>query len=388
MSLYFENLFRQLSNFCNLKHLWLAWKCVFIGIVYYQKNLFTALVCHSNSKTNSVNESTFLPVYLLEKKKLGPFSLLAVCLDQLTSCSRCWEVCSECMGQKILQSQRISKKYLFGGIIGLGNSLNLHNVFTGSNFCVFKLVFTTLTVFWWDVISDPPASCFFLSALCNVFLPSAFANFSQFLIGRTPYRCFFWLVSNLKHTAFFSELVSPTASYDTMQMAFLPLSDSLHVRVWCETSNLSNLNNQFSNRLGFLCILWPQRWRCFHQNHKSGKIRAFRLVVRLSEEEHALQRKLFYLLDQLSTFYHSACRGNPNTGNFAYTSTAFQINNQFCVYAVQPEGTSNFQFVPHATTAGDNANAVHTSGIDNNACNNMSSASNSAGISGPLHPLP
>ena len=110
-------------------------------------------------------------------------------------------------------------------------------------------------------------------------------------------------------------------------------------------------------------------------------------MVRLSEAEQAMLRKSFHLLDQITTFYQSAYRGYPNTGNFVYTSAVSQNNNQFWVSANQPECTSTSHFVPHVTTAGDNANAAHASGNDNNACDNLSSPSNSADISCPLHPL-
>ena len=118
-----------------------------------------------------------------------------------------------------------------------------------------------------------------------------------------------------------------------------------------------------------------------------GKIRAFKLVVRLSEAEQAMLRKSFYLLDQISTFYQSAYSGYPNTSNFVYTGAVSQNYNQFCVSANQSEGTSTSHFVPHVTAAGENANVSHASGNNNNACDNLSSPTNSADITCPLHPL-
>ena len=115
-----------------------------------------------------------------------------------------------------------------------------------------------------------------------------------------------------------------------------------------------------------------------------GKNRAFKLVVRLKVEQ-AMLRESFYLLDQLLTFYPCAYRGDPNTSNFAYTCAAFRNNNKFCVSAGQPEGASNSHFVPHVMTAGDNANPTHTSGIDNNACDNLWSPYNSADNFCPPH---
>ena len=94
------------------------------------KSLFIALVCHSNSETNAVNESTiFARVPFGENTKLCRFLFLAVCFDQLTYCSFCRDICSQCIEHKILQSQRISRQYPFGGMIGPGNSVNLHNFF-------------------------------------------------------------------------------------------------------------------------------------------------------------------------------------------------------------------------------------------------------------------
>ena len=172
-----------------------------------------------------------------------------------------------------------------------------------------------------------------------------------------------------------------------MQMAFVPLSDSLYVRVWCEPSNLSNLNEQNSITLEFFVSCDPNADDAFIKTIIGGKIRAFKLVVRLSEAEQAMLRKSFYLLDQISTFYQSAYSGYPNPSNFVYTGAVSRNNNQFCVSANQSEGTSTPHFVPHVTTAGDNANASHASGNDNNACDNLSSPTNSADITCPLHPL-
>ena len=170
-------------------------------------------------------------------------------------------------------------------------------------------------------------------------------------------------------------------------MAFVPLSDSLYVRVWCDPSNLSNLNEQNSTALEFFVPCDPNADDAFIKTIIGGKIRAFKLVVRLSEAEQAMLRKSFYLLDQISTFYQSAYSGYPNTSNFVYTGAVSQNINQFCVSANQSEGTSTSHFVPHVTAAGDNANASHASGNDNNACDNLSSPTNSADITYPLHPL-
>ena len=134
-------------------------------------------------------------------------------------------------------------------------------------------------------------------------------------------------------------------------------------------------------------LRWSFLYHVFIKTVIGGKIRAFKLVVRLSVAEQAMLRKSFYLLDQISTFYQSAYSGYPNTSNFVYTGTVSQNNNQFCVSANQSEGTSTSHFVPHVTAAGDNANASHASGNDNNACDNLSSPTNSADITCPLHLL-
>ena len=102
-------------------------------------------------------------------------------------------------------------------------------------------------------------------------------------------------------------------------MAFVPLSDSLYVRVWCEPSNLSNLNEQNSTTLEFFVSCDPNADDAFIKTIIGGKIRAFKLVVRLSEAEQAMLRKSFFLLDQISTFYQSAYSGYPKTSNFVYT---------------------------------------------------------------------
>ena len=172
-----------------------------------------------------------------------------------------------------------------------------------------------------------------------------------------------------------------------MQMAFVPLSYSLYLRVWCEPSNLSNLKEQSSITLEVFASCDSTADDAFIKTVIGGKIGAFKLVVRLSEAEQAVLRKSFHLLDQVSTFYQCAYRGYYNTGNFVNTSAVSQNNNHFCVSGNQPESTTTSHFVPHVTTAGDNANSAHASGNDKSACENMSSPTNSADITCPLHPL-
>ena len=101
-----------------------------------------------------------------------------------------------------------------------------------------------------------------------------------------------------------------------MQMAFVPLTDSLYVRVWCEPSNLSNLKEQNSTTMAFYVSCDPSADDAFIKTTIGGKIRAFKLVVRLSEAEQAKLRKSIYLLDQTATFYQGAYRGYPDTSNF------------------------------------------------------------------------
>ena len=113
-------------------------------------------------------------------------------------------------------------------------------------------------------------------------------------------------------------------------MAFAPLFDSLYVRVWCEPSNLSNLNERNSTALEFFVSCDPNADNAFIRTISGGKITAFKVVVRLSEAKQAMLRKSFYPMDTISTFYQSAYRVYPNTGNFAYTSAVSQNNNQFC----------------------------------------------------------
>ena len=175
------------------------------------KSLFTASVCHSNSETNTVNESTiFARVPFGEKTKLCHFLFLAVCLDQLTSCSLCRDICSQCIEHKILQSQRISTQYPFGGMIGPGNSVNLHNFFYRIEILRVHASFHDAYGFLMRYYERPPGYMY-LSALCNVVPLSAFASFSHFLIGHFT-GVLFWLVFKFRHPGFFSELVSPTVS--------------------------------------------------------------------------------------------------------------------------------------------------------------------------------
>ena len=137
-----------------------------------------------------------------------------------------------------------------------------------------------------------------------------------------------------------------------MQKPFIHLSDYLYVRVWCEPSNLSN--NQISATLEFLVVCNNDSEDASIKTVIGGRIRAFKLVVGLGEIEQRMLRNSFYLLDQISTFYHTAYHSNSNTGKLVYTSASFENRNQFCVPAAQTEGISKSLFVLSVTTAGDN----------------------------------
>ena len=146
------------------------------------KSLFTASVCRSNSKTKPVNDSAIFARVLSGENRTLPFLFLSVCLHQLTYRSLCRDICSQCIEQNILQSQRISKQYPFGGMIGRGNSVDLHSFLYRIRILHVHASLHDAYGFLMRCYGRPPGYMY-LSALCNEVLRSAFANFSHFLIG-------------------------------------------------------------------------------------------------------------------------------------------------------------------------------------------------------------
>ena len=63
-------------------------------------------------------------------------------------------------------------------------------------------------------------------------------------------------------------------------MAFMPISEYLYVRVWCEPRNL--LKNQISTTLVFFFVCNPISEDVFIKTTIRRKIGAFKLVIRLS----------------------------------------------------------------------------------------------------------
>ena len=82
--------------------------------------------------------------------------------------------------------------------------------------------------------------------------------------------------------------------------------------------NRVNFKQSKINYSGFIYSLQPQD--IFIKTIIVGKIKAFKLVIRLSEVEQTILRKFFSLMDQISTFHQTAYHSNYNTGNFVYNT--------------------------------------------------------------------
>ena len=109
--------------------------------------------------------------------------------------------------KNICNVKNYQKKFLFGGITGPGNSINLHN---------FLYWLETLRVYasFHDAYSflmrcfQRPTGYFYISAFCKVVRHLAFAFFSHFLIEHSS-GVLFDLVFKFQQLDFFSEFKSP-----------------------------------------------------------------------------------------------------------------------------------------------------------------------------------
>ena len=104
----------------------------------------------------------------------------------------------------------------------------------------------------------------------------------------------------------------------TTQRVFTPLFDSLDMCV--SGVNRAIFKQSKINYSGFICSLQPQD--DFTKTIFVGKIKAFKLVIRLNEVEQTILRKTFSLMDQISTFHQTAYHSNYNTGNLVYNTAS------------------------------------------------------------------